>query len=242
MLEVIEKLLVLQDRDQKLRALEFELGTLDPLRRQLQARTQAAQAALDAAKLKVKHLESDRKKLELESAAKRQLIEKYSVQQYQTKKNDEYRALTHEIDTCRQAIVRLEDQELDVMEQGESAQREVHAAVQGAETARSEAERATADLAERERALVQRQGELAGGRDALAAAIAPDLLGRYERLRRNKGDRVVVGVDHGACGGCHMKLPSQVVLACRADQEVVSCINCARILYYTREMDMVVAE
>jgi predicted nucleic acid-binding Zn-ribbon protein len=242
MLEVIEKLLVLQDRDQKIRALQTELGTLDPLRRQLESRTQAAQTGLENIKLKVKHIESERKKLELDAEAKRQLIEKYSVQQYQTKKNDEYRALTHEIDSCRQAITRLEDEQLELMEQAEAAQRAVLAALSQAEIARDEAQRTTADLADRQRALEQRHTELRNGRDSIAAAIPPDLILRYERLRKNKGDRVVVGIDHGACGGCHMKLPAQVVLACRANQEIVTCINCACILYYTREMDMVVAE
>lgn len=242
MLDVIEKLLILQDRDQKLDALALELDTISPLRQELERRTQAALTALETAKHRVKHLESERKKLELEAEAKRELIEKYSVQQYQTKKNDEYRALTHEIDMCRQAIVGIENRELDLMEQGETAQRESDTASRNAESARSETQRRLADLANRERELRERQTELVGSRDTLAAAVGDDLLPRYERLRKVKGSRVVVGVDHGACGGCHMKLPAQVILACRANQQVVHCINCGRILYYTPEMDLVAAE
>lgn len=41
---------------------------------------------------------------------------------------------------------------------------------------------------------------------------------------------------------CHMRLPAQVVLECRSNQNIVTCPNCGRILYYTREMDMAVAE
>jgi predicted nucleic acid-binding Zn-ribbon protein len=38
-----------------------------------------------------------------------------------------------------------------------------------------------------------------------------------------------------------MKLPMQVVLSCQAQQEIVTCPQCSRILYFTREMDLAVA-
>jgi predicted nucleic acid-binding Zn-ribbon protein len=39
-----------------------------------------------------------------------------------------------------------------------------------------------------------------------------------------------------------MKLPAQTLVACQANQEVVACINCGRILYYTRDMSLAVTE
>src|SRR5512145_32250 len=118
MLEAITKLLILQDRDRKILSLQEELARIAPDRQELQGRAVAVQAALDAAKTQVKHLESERKRLELEVESKKQLIERYSLQQFQTKRNDEYRALAHEIETCKNAIVQLEDQQLELMEQG----------------------------------------------------------------------------------------------------------------------------
>jgi hypothetical protein len=32
----------------------------------------------------------------------------------------------------------------------------------------------------------------------------------------------------------------QIVLSCQAQQELVNCINCGRILYFSREMDLAV--
>ncbi len=242
MLEVIEKLLILQDRDRRVAHLEAELGVLGPQRHGLQSKAEAAQTALDAAKFQVKHLESERKKLELEVEAHKQRIEKYALQQFQTKKNEEYRALAHEIETCKKEIVKLEDEQLTFMEQAETAQKTAAAAVQAADLARRETEKQVADLNDREQTLRKLLAEAVAGRAELAAGVDPSPLQLYERLRRSKGERVVVGVDHGACGGCHMKLPAQVVLACRGGVELVACPNCGRILYYTREMDMVVAE
>jgi len=65
---------------------------------------------------------------------------------------------------------------------------------------------------------------------------------KYERLAKQKGQNVVVGIQHGVCGGCHMQLSRATVVGCQAEQEVVTCTNCGRILYYTRDMDLAVAE
>src|ERR1051326_1146908 len=153
MLDRIEKLLVLQDRDRKLLTLTEELAHIPVERQQLQTKLAQAQSGLEAAKLRVKQLESDRKKLELDVDAQKQLIERYSLQQFQTKKNEEYRALSHEIDTCRHAISKLDDQQLELMEQGEAAQKEVLALSQTAGEMKRVLDARLADLATREKNL-----------------------------------------------------------------------------------------
>ena len=65
-----------------------------------------------------------------------------------------------------------------------------------------------------------------------------DVRDRYEGLFHNKGQNVVVGVHKGVCGGCHMKLPAQQLVSCKADEEITTCPNCGRILYYTRDMSL----
>jgi predicted nucleic acid-binding Zn-ribbon protein len=242
MLDAIEKLLVLQDRDRKILRVKDELKHIEPERQQWRTRAAQAQTGLDEAKLRVKHLESERKRLELEADGKRGLIEKYSVQQYQTKRNEEYRALTHEIDLCKAAIRELEDQQLDFMEQGELAQKQVAAATQTGKEIKQLADSQIADLDAREQNLKKELAELETNRGDLADAVEDDARMRYERLSKQKGHNVVVGIERGVCGGCHMRLNPQIVVSCRAEQEIVTCPNCGRILYYTRDMDMVVAD
>ena len=90
-----------------------------------------------------------------------------------------------------------------------------------------------AQLDAREENLKKELAELEANREALAAAVDEWARGRYERLVRSKGENVVVGVQHGVCGGCHMRLPPQLLVTCQAEQELVACTNCGRILYYT---------
>src|SRR5205809_5787685 len=172
MLEVIEKLLVLQDRDRKIRRLRGELTQIEPERQAQRARAAEAQRALEKAKERVKQLESDRKNLELEVESKKQLIAKYSLQQFQTRKNDEYRALAHEIDSCKEEIVKIEDRELELMEQAESAQKDVVRSNKSAAETRAMAQDQMAQLDAREQSLKKDLEELEANREELATAVS----------------------------------------------------------------------
>jgi predicted nucleic acid-binding Zn-ribbon protein len=207
-----------------------------------QGRTSGTQAALDAAKLKVKQIETERKKLELDVEAKKGQIEKYALQQFQTKKNEEYRALGNEIEHAKEAIVKLEDGQIELMEQMEAAQKQVVLAQKDAEDAKKLADSQLKELSIREENLKKELTEMESSRNDLTSGLDESILGRYMRLQKQKGDNIVVGIQHGVCGGCHMKFPMQIVVACQKAQELVTCPNCGRILYYTRDMDLVVAE
>jgi predicted nucleic acid-binding Zn-ribbon protein len=242
MIEVIRQLLILQDRDRQVLRVQVQLADIVPERHSLQAKTANLQASLEAARLKVKQIESERKKLELDVEAQKQLIERYSLQQFQTKKNDEYRALAHEIEQCRAQIVTLEDQQLEFMEQGDAAQKELTALQQAVAEVKEIADSQLADLAEREENLTKQLADLQSSRGELAAAVEDTYQARYERLRKNKGGNVLVGIEHGVCGGCHVRLTAQTIVSCQGEAELITCINCGRILYYTREMDLTAAE
>jgi len=238
MLAAIENLLVLQDRDRKIMRIEAELANLGPERASLEARSKQTQGALDAAKLKAKQIESDRKKLELDVEAKKSQIEKYSLQQFQTKKNEEYRALAHEIEMCKEAIVKLEDEQIVLMENAEVAGREVAEASRITVAAVKDVELAKSALADKEVRLKKELQDLKSDYARIEQAVEEGVRDRYIRLRKQRGASTVVGIDRGNCGGCHMKLPMQEILSCQAQQEIVACPNCSRIIYFTREMEM----
>ena len=242
MLETIEKLLILQDRDRKISRVQQELAHIPPERETLRAKATTAQSRLETARNRVKQTEADRKRLELDVESKKTQIERYANQQLQTRKNEEYRALAHEIETCKTEINQIEDKEIELMEQAEAAQKEVVRTTTELNEAKKLMEEQVAQLDQREANLKKELAELQTGRAELAAAVDEVARARYERLVRSKGDNVIVGVDHGACGGCHMKLPAQILVNCRAQKEIVSCNSCGRILYYTRDMELAAAE
>ena len=242
MQEIIEKLLVLQDRDRKLLRVTQELAHIGPERESLKAKAASTQTALDAAKLSVKKIESERKQRDLEIEGKKTQIDKYLNQQLQTRKNEEYKALTHEIEMAKEVIFKIEDAEIVLMEQAEVAQKNVVAATAEAAAAKKLVDDQIGLLNQREENLKKEFAELTASREQLASAVDDSTRSRYERLFKSKGENVVVNVEHSACGGCHMKLPTQIVTNCRAQGELVTCPNCGRILYFTRDMILTAAD
>ena len=242
MFDIIEKLLILQDRDRRIQRLKAELNDIEPERLMLQGRAKDTQSDLETAKTRVKQLESDRKSLELEVESKKEQISRYANQQLQTRKNEEYRALAKEIDTCKAVIGEIEDRELEIMEQTDAAQQTVLRASQQANEARKLMEGQLAKLAGRAENLQKELGSLESNRQELAGAVEGTVRSRYERLMRSKGENVVVGIQHGVCGGCHMRIPAQLLVACQQHHELVSCTNCGRILYYRQDMDLAIAD
>ena len=228
----------MQDRDRRILRTREQLARIQPERETFLGKAASTQSGLDALKTKVKQVESDRKKLELEVESKKQQIERYALQQFQTKKNEEYRALAHEIETCKGEIAKLEDGQLDLMEQAETVQIAASAASRQADEARKSAEAQVRELDAREQSLREELSTLESNRNELTADIDGQALRQYERLLHHKGDSVVVGIEHGVCGGCHMRFPLQLLVSCQAAKELVTCPNCGRILYYSPDMDL----
>ncbi len=242
MQEIIEKLLVLQDRDRKILRVTQELAHIGPERESLKARAASTQSSLEAAKLRTRQIESERKQRDLEIEAKKTQIEKYLNQQLLTRKNEEYKALTHEIEMAKEVIFKIEDAQIVLMEQAEVAAKDVIHATAEAAAAKKLVDDQIGQLNAREENLKKDFAELTGSRTALAGAVDDPTRNRYERIFKSKGENVVVGVEHSACGGCHMKLPTQIVTTCRAEAEIVTCPNCGRILYYARDMILTAAD
>ncbi len=242
MLAAIEKLLILQDRDRKLIRVREELAHIDPERKNLKDKASQTQSGLETAKLKVNTLESERKRLELEVGTLKTKIEKYSIQQFETKKNEEFRALNHEIDNAKAAISKLDDKQLELMELIEAAQREVAAANKLASDAKKLVDEQITHLAAREANLEKELEQLTADREQLASAVDESSRARYERLMKHKGGNAIVGIQHGVCGGCRLKFPQQIVLSIRKEEELVTCPNCGRILYFTSDMDLAVLD
>jgi predicted nucleic acid-binding Zn-ribbon protein len=243
MQEIIEKLLILQDRDRRILRVSQELAHIGPDREGLRGKAASTQSKLEEAKLRVKQIESERKQRDLEIEAKKSQIEKYLNQQLLTRKNEEYKALTHEIEMAKEVIFKIEDAQIVLMEHAEVAQKEVARATIEAAAAKKLLDDQIGQLDQREESLKKEFAALTGDRAQLASAVDESTRSRYERIFKSKGENVVVGIEHSACGGCHMKLPAQIVTHCRAQQpELVTCPSCGRILYFTRDMILTAAD
>jgi predicted nucleic acid-binding Zn-ribbon protein len=233
MLQAIEELLVLQNRDQKIRDLRTGL-TMIPLERAgLESRLANLSSQFEQAKLHSKEIEVEKKNLEISAQAKRDSIGKFKAQQFQTRKNEEFQALSNEIKRYDNDIQTIEDRELELMEEAEKAKVIVAAAEQEYRAAKSQVDAQLTDLIERAAALEKSIAELEEERAKLSAAVDEDLLFRYDRLFKSKGDAAVVPLEHEVCMGCHMKLTTQTSVRVRGGRDIVNCEQCGRLLYWS---------
>jgi predicted nucleic acid-binding Zn-ribbon protein len=227
----LEQLLILQDRQQKIRQIQAEIKTMPQQRQSLESQLAASAAAVAALKHKVQHLEMDRKKLELDAGTRQESINRLKTQQYETRKNDEFRAMGNEIERYEKEIREIEDQELELMDQADKARVELAAEDKKASGVRDSIARQMADLDEKGKTLEGRLSELTAEGAELSAKVEEDLLSRFERLFASKGDAAIVGLEHEVCTGCHMKVTTQTAHRVKNGKEIVSCEQCGRILY-----------
>ncbi|MCC6355108.1 MAG: hypothetical protein IT577_14550 [Verrucomicrobiae bacterium] len=230
--DALKNLLVLQDRDRRVRELQRQLKALPREKEALDARIKDRGAALQQHRLEAQRIETQRKELDLEVQSHKQQIAKYRGQQLQTRKNDEYAALGHEIERAEKRIIEIEDRELELMEKFDAAQKAV--ASEAAQVAEFEkAVRAQiADVERKLKAVESQIAEAEAEREGARSSVPTDILKRYQRILDHRGDAALVPLVHGTtCGGCHMKVTSQTALDVKAARGIVACENCGRILY-----------
>ena len=231
MIEAIEKLLAIQDRDQRLRTFRTELGAIPTEKSAKERLIAEAAARLENARTRAKEIEVQKKSIEVEAASKRDQIARYKTQQMQTRKNEEFSALAHEIETVEKSITQIEDREIELMEEAEALRPQISSAEQTYAADKSKYETQISNLGEKESNLKARISELEETRKASAAEIDEDLLDRYNRLFQTKNAAAVVALEHEVCTGCHMKVTTQTSVELRAEKSIISCPQCGRILF-----------
>ncbi|MFM8617365.1 MAG: zinc ribbon domain-containing protein [Opitutaceae bacterium] len=233
---VLQSLLILQDRDLKRHAFETQLKAVPEESAQVERKIASEKAAIDAARTELRDLEVRKKSLETEIGSTETKLANYRTQQLSIRKNDEYQAMGHQIELTQAAIAELEGKELEVMYaiDGAKARFAAAEAVLKANIAGHESRIAT--LRERETNL---RAELVTAQAEVAAArtpVEPMRLRVYDRIAA-RNFPVVVPIHGAKCGGCHLKVSSEVESAARgktADPiaQLPTCDQCGRIVYW----------
>jgi predicted nucleic acid-binding Zn-ribbon protein len=232
MLPTVEKLLVIQDRDRRIAQLKLERIRIPEQIAAAEQSLKAESARLDGLRDEAKHIEADRKKLEVDAESKRTQIIKYRTQLSLIKSNTEYQALLKEIAKVEEEIDEIETHELEVMERSDQLQPSVKTEQVTLKEATAKVEADRADLQKRIALIDQELQQFSAERQELVKQIDPDALNRYERLMRSKNDFAVVPIRNGNCGGCHLNVPPQLAHNAKHGTELASCDYCGRILYW----------
>ncbi len=230
----IELLLILQDRDARRLGIEAQLKAVPKEIAAVELRISAEKAAIEAAKGEVRELESKKKLLETEIGSAEGQRAKYRTQQLAVKKNDEYQALGHQIESVQKQIDELEGKELETMYAIDAARKRFAAAEATLKQNIVGHEVRIRTLRERDVSLAE---ELKAAVAAVAEARTPIRADALEAYGTAAARRMpaVVAIRGGKCGGCHLKISSEVESAARgktADTEFALCDQCGQMVYW----------
>ena len=69
-------------------------------------------------------------------------------------------------------------------------------------------------------------------REEASRLVPQPIFMRYEFIRKRLEHPVIVPVREGICSGCHIAVPPQSFIELQRGQQILSCPNCQRLIYW----------
>jgi len=236
----LEALIKLQTIDSKIDEIKIIRGDLPEEVRDLEDELAGYETRLSKYEKDIAALDETIKGYKQGIKDSEKLIKKYEEQQKNVRNNREYDAITKEVE--------LQQLEMQVFE------KKIKEALQQGEFKKSDIEKTQASLADRQKDLKNKQGELqviieesqdeeaklVKDREKAIKQIEERLLLSYDKLRSNVANGLaVVSVKRDACGGCFNTVPPQRQAEIRDRKKIIVCEHCGRIL---ANVEMVLVE
>jgi predicted nucleic acid-binding Zn-ribbon protein len=233
----LKQLIRLQTVDTSIQELRSRIDRFPGISKALDEKLRSAQAGLDSVKEKTKNNQTQRKRLETDVTAVEAKISKYREQTLSVKTNEEYRALQHEIEHAQNAIRKVEDDILNLMQEAETAQVEIKTAEARLKEDQQKVNVERSALEEEnKRDITALDGYLKERKD-IESSISSDLIPRYERVRKHRGGVAVAPARDYVCELCQVRIRPQVFQEIRKNDQIIACDACQRILYNPENLD-----
>ena len=159
-------------------------------------------------------------------------LKKLEAQQSSVKKVDEFNALTLEMTAAEKERNATEQRLSDLIDR-RTGEEEILEKIRDSLKTSDASSTTLQHEIEASINLINEEGlALRDERLKLASEADKESLRIYERLLRNKKDRVIVPIEGRTCGGCHISLTAQHENLVRKGENIVFCEHCSRIHYW----------
>jgi predicted nucleic acid-binding Zn-ribbon protein len=230
----LQHLKALQATDQEIERLNQEIAALPRRVAAIESKLADTRAQLEAAKAAVITIQKDRRKQESEIQEHQQKISKYREQSLSVKTNEQYKALLQEINFAEKAIRDSEDRILEGMLAIETQEKTVKTAEAELKAETAEIEKEKAEARARTEEDQKQLADWTAQRNQLRSQISADVLPYYDRILKLRKTGISE-VRDGKCAACNVMLRPQTYNEVRANDRVIACDSCGRILYYVQE-------
>jgi predicted nucleic acid-binding Zn-ribbon protein len=232
----LQKLIALQNLDTSIRKLEKDLEAIPQRRAEIEGEFDRRAFEIRALETRRDDAKHNRARLEVEVIDQKGRVERAERNLMSSKKQDEYTAAIREADSARKQISALETQILEQMESLEQAEAALKERADEIATLNSDREARLKAFDEETRA----QSELLAAqrieREQVFANLPKAMSGMYARIRARIRDGVAVTeARNRSCTACFMSLRPQVMAEIRRGDEVITCDNCGRILFFVAD-------
>jgi len=232
----LAQLIALQNADTNIRRLQTEIQSIPERRAEIEREFDQRAFEIRALEERRDTARHERQRLEAEIFEQRQRAERADRNLMAAKKPDEYTAAIREADAARKQISAFETQVLEQMEVSEQAEKDLTERAPEVQNLRSEMEASFKAFDEQVKAQEQQLGAARAERERLMKELPKTMSSLYNRISARIRDGVAVAeARNGACTACYMALRPQVMADVRRGEEVITCDNCNRILYYAPE-------
>lgn len=231
MQDEVRALLILQDRDRRLLALAKDLAKLPQDEAKAKAKLAGDEAAVAKAHQALLDCELRVKKIELDAETRRTTIKRLKNQQFETRKNEEFVALGHEITRYEKELDGFETQELEAMDEVDALRAAEKTAQAGLDHTKTLVAEDLSTIKQRHERMAAERDEVTAERGKLVANVPDTIIPLYNRLMKSKDGLALAPMRESKCGGCHMKLIASTVMKVNSAKEIAQCEDCGRILY-----------
>jgi uncharacterized protein len=239
---ILHGLIKLQRVENRLRAVKTKLTRCrrSVIFQENQLRTLQNGLETKQEEIKLTRIQVDR--LELELKSRDEQIEKLRGHLNLARTNKEYSALLTELNTAKADDSKLETQVLDLMKNIETDTVECETLKQQIEEQKAKLEATRLESEGKVAGLEAEIAEIQIEWDQAAKAIPPKAMAIFERVADTYDGEAMAMVEGGGdisgsynCGGCFMGIPAEVVNVLSANDEIVRCSSCTRILFLPEE-------
>jgi predicted nucleic acid-binding Zn-ribbon protein len=229
----LDRLITLQQLDSTIEEARRKIAAHPQRLADADARLNDATDRVAAAKDRLKNNTDIRRALEKDVALYQGRISKFKDQQAAVKTNKEYQALGHEMETAAHDLSGVEEKVLEQMLEADTITADIKQAEGVLAKEQKDVDAEKAALA-RELSVVEAQlAEATKARAALLADTDPRLVALFAQVaQKRKGVAICTATRDGLCSVCHVRLRPQIFQQVRANDSIIQCDSCQRILYY----------
>lgn len=233
-IEQIEQLVVLQKVDSEMITLEHILEEAPKQLQSLQEKRRYLEQQQGVIQEKIDVLMEQKGRIEGEIENDAQKVKKSKNKLMMVENTKEYHAMMREMDTMEK-MNRMREEERsnlladlsDLEGRKDALQKDIDAL---SETISSQQANLDQELSEKR----TRLAELDKDKKKASEAVPAPILTRYNFIRDRIPNPVIVPVSEGVCKGCHVVIPPQTFIDLQKGEQILSCPNCLRIIFWER--------